>query len=172
MGCSGCKNIETININTTKNDNKIESINNNFIFDNPKEIIILDLKGKFKGNSNFVSFCQNNFPNLENLNLSNNNLSDISELKNLTAPKLRILDLSNNNIEDIKVFKEVDFVLEELNLKGNPINQIGVFIEAKSLNNLKILRASIINNESNDKTLQNQLKNRVPTLDLSLSEKK
>ena len=85
--------------------------------------------------------------------------------------------------------------MEELYLKGNSIEQIGVFVEAKSLKNLKILRASIIDNESNrsiitnmknniknceceineqknDKILQEQLKNRAPTLELSLSVKK
>ena len=84
------------------------------------------------------------------MNLSNNNLSDITELKNLVAPKLRILDLSNNNIENIDVFKELNFPLEELYLNGNKIEQIGIFVETKILQNLKILRLSnIVDNESN-----------------------
>ena len=173
MGCTGCKNTETINNKRIETDNTIIPINNNFIYDNPEEIIELDLKGKFKDTSNFISFCQNNFPNLENLNLSNNNLSDISELQKLKAPKLIILDLSNNNIKDLEVFKKVDFVLEELYLKGNSIDQIGVFVEAKSLENLKILHASIIDNENtitnmkkNNIILREQLIKKVPTLEL------
>ena len=180
MGCSGCKNIETNNNKRIGTDNTYIPINNNFIFDNPEKIIDLDLKGKFKDPSNnFKTLCQNNFPNLENLNLSNNNLSDISELQKLKAPKLIILDLSNNNIKDLEVFKKVDFVLEELYLKGNSIDQIGVFVEAKSLENLKILHASIIDNENtitnmkkNNIILREQLIKKVPTLELSLSVKK
>ena len=53
MGCSGGKNTATINNKTIKTDNIIEPIKNgkiinNFIFDNPKEIIELDLKGNLR----------------------------------------------------------------------------------------------------------------------------
>ena len=70
--------------------------------------------------------------------------------------------------------------MEELYLKGNSIDQIGVFVEAKSLENLKILHASIIDNESNRSIITNMQKNniilreqlikKVPTLELSLSK--
>ena len=103
----------------------------------------LDLKGKLNTLENFKIFCNNKFPNLENLNLSSNNLTDISELKKLKAPKLKILDLSDNSIQNIDIFKELDFPLEELYLEGNGINNIEIFINAPILKNLKKLRLSV-----------------------------
>ena len=160
MGCGG------INSCRTTADKKIEINNNKLIettFNNQDQI---DLNGKLlELFSDFSSFCNNSFPNLENLKLGNNNLSDISELKNLKAPKLKILDLSNNKIENLDVFKEVDFVLDELYLKGNSINQIGIFVDAKSLQKLKKLRISMIDNERN-KNLITNLKQTIKDLNM------
>ena len=61
------------------------------------------------------------FPLLEDLNLSNNNLSNISGLKELKAPKLRILNLNNNGISNLDIFRQLTFPLEELYLEGNNI---------------------------------------------------
>ena len=99
-------------------------------------------------------------PYLENLNLSNNNISDISELKSLNVPNLKILDLSFNNIEKCDVFLELNFILEELNLIGNEINQFGIFEQAKSLKNIKkLLLHSNDDNETNKKKLSNLQEN-------------
>lgn len=49
----------------------------------------------------------NSIPNLENLTLSYNKLTDISNLKGLND--LTYLDLSYNNIEDITVLQELDY---------------------------------------------------------------
>ena len=167
MGCSGCiKTIQTLNIRT---------INTKFIsnlFDNiDKNIINLDLNNKIKEIYDFNALCQLDLPNLENLNLSNNNLFDISGLGTLKVPKLKILDLSHNNLSDISelksfkvpslkildlsynnikkfdVFKELDFILEELNLIGNEITYIGIFEQANCLKKLKKLRFDINDNE-------------------------
>ena len=143
MGCSGCiKTIQTLNIRT---------INTKFIsnlFDNiDKNIINLDLNNKIKEIYDFNALCQLDLPNLENLNLSNNKLSDISELKSFKVPNLKILDLSYNNIKKFDVFKELDFILEELNLIGNEITYIGIFEQANCLKKLKKLRFDINDNE-------------------------
>ena len=156
MGCSGCKNIETIKTKT-----EIDKINDKI---NPNLETLethIDKNGKLKDEKDFISFCNNDYPKLVNLNLSNNNLTDISELKKLIAPNLKILDLSNNNIKDLDVFKEVNFFLEELYLNGNCIKQIGIFIDAKSLKNLKKLRASINDNDYEKKKIIDKLKKNI-----------
>jgi len=159
MGCSGCKNIEAIKTITTIRK-KVETNNDKFSPNLENLEAHIDKNGKLKEEKDFISFCNNDYPNLINLNLSNNNLTDISELKKLRAPNLKILDLSNNNIKDLDVFKEVNFVLEELYLNGNFIEQIKVFIEAKSLKNLKKLHASINDNDNeNKKIIDNMKKN-------------
>ena len=152
MGCSVLYNDSTIRSQETIDRNfepKKTIINQlipNLIIDSIKE---LDLKGKLKSNSDFISFCHYNLPNLEILNLSSNNLTDISELKELKAPKLRILYLIGNKITNFEVFKDLDFPLKELYLESNINNQIGIFNNAKNLKYLRQLTLSIIENDNN-----------------------
>ena len=126
---------------------------------------VLDLKNKLKDKSEFSDFCNKKFPNLENLNLSYNNLSDISELKNLIAPNLKILDLSGNQIENLEVFRELNFKLEELYLKGNSIKNLKILLEAKSLQNLRKLRIDNIDYESN-KDILSKIKEKIKDFDI------
>ena len=157
MGCSSCKTIKTKTNTTSSTDKRIkyeEQINDNYL-NIPENVDVLNLEGKLLDNSKFVLFCQKNLPNLENLNLKSNNLSDISELKNLNAPKLKILDLSDNNIKDLEPFKEFKFPLEELYLKNNPINQISIFMEENIFKNLNKLRLNNIDYESNKDIISN-----------------
>ena len=142
MGECACKEVQTI---INQGPDKIHfPIKNdiNYCVNNTNDSE-LDLKGKLNTLENFKIFCNNKFPNLENLNLSSNNLTDISELKKLEAPKLKILDLRDNSIQNIDIFKELDFPLEELYLEGNGINNIEIFINAPILKNLKKLRLSV-----------------------------
>ena len=157
MGCSSCKTIKTKTNTTSFTDKRIkyeEQFNNNYL-NIPENVDVLNLEGKLLDNSKFVLFCQKNLPNLENLNLKSNNLSDISGLKNLNAPKLKILDLSDNNIKDLEPFKEFKFPLEELYLKNNPINQISIFMEENIFKNLNKLRLNNIDYESNKDIISN-----------------
>ncbi len=65
------------------------------------------------------------FPNLSELNLSNNCLDDIdSDALVKACPKLRKLDLSYNNITEIKQIIQLKDLekLSELNFVGNPID--------------------------------------------------
>ena len=68
-----------------------------------------------------------NLENIEELYLSNNQIGYIDSLGNL--PKLRIVDLSNNRIDDISPLLELEN-LEYVNVIGNPIphNQIDELI--------------------------------------------
>ena len=100
MGCSSCKNISTINNKKDTFNIKKDKINYKIISNLkiPKDIDRLDLSYKLKNISDYYSFIRMDLPLLENLNLSNNNLSNISGLKELKAPKLKVLDLSNNTL--------------------------------------------------------------------------
>ena len=153
------------------NTNNYENVNcvisNNNILQLDKNANVLDLKNKLKNKSEFSYICNKQFPNLENLNLSNNNLSDISELKKLLVPNLKILDLSGNQIEDLEVFRELNFKLEELYLKGNSIKNLKIFLEANSLQNLRKLRIDNIDYESN-KDILLKMKERISDFDTKL----
>ncbi len=81
-----------------------------------------------------------NFPSLEELNLSSNSIENIENLENL-AKTLKILDLSKN---DISVIEDLDKLvnLEELNLSSNEIGKSDKIENLDKLTNLKSLDLS------------------------------
>ena len=129
MGCNETK---------TKSDSEKITIT---IADKP--ILLL---GGILRQEDLFELCNNNFKKLEELNLSKNDLIDISPLKELKAPKLKKLDLSNNKIENLtgttNSLKEYNFPqLEELNLSYNNLTNI-YELKAFIAPNLKILDIS------------------------------
>ena len=159
MGSSNCCNVATNSSNNKpKSSTKTDQIKTkNYILKSnltiPEKVVDLDLSNKLNEISDFYSFCLMELPNLENLNLSRNNLSDISGLEELKSPNLKILDLSYNNLSNLDSFRKFTFPLEELYLKGNPINQIQIFIEVDILKNLKKLHLCVDDYESNKEAL-------------------
>ncbi|WPD21832.1 MAG: COR domain-containing protein [Candidatus Electrothrix scaldis] len=81
----------------------------------------LDLSGN---NIDDISFLKD-LVQLHTLNLCNNNIRDISALKNLK--KLQYINLSRNNIEDISVIRNFLF-LKELNVENNSIAKLQSWI--------------------------------------------
>ena len=129
MGCSGTK---------TKSESEKITIT---IADKQK----LSLEGILRQEDLF-ELCNNNFRKLEELNLSNNDLIDISPLKVLKAPHLKKIDLSHNKIENVTgttdPFKDYNFPqLEELNLSYNNLTNI-YELKAFIAPNLKIIDIS------------------------------
>ena len=105
----------------------------------------LSLEGILRQEDLF-ELCNNNFRKLEELNLSNNDLIDISLLKVLKAPHLKKIDLSHNKIENVTgttdPFKDYNFPqLEELNLSYNNLTNI-YELKAFIAPNLKIIDIS------------------------------
>ena len=157
MGCFDCKTTSTLSY-PSNNDikNEITETNNYKIKSNlniPKNVDKLDLSNKLKDIVEYYSFLKMEFPLLEDLNLSNNNLSNISGLKELKAPKLRILNLNNNGISNLDIFRQLTFPLEELYLEGNNIKNVKIFTEIDILKHLKKCHLSIDDYESNKESL-------------------
>ena len=99
----------------------------------------LDLSSKNIGNEGLEYLSKIEFKKLKNLDLSNNNISNINALKSIKFKNLEILDLSNNKISDIDVLEKVSFKgLKELNLNNNKITNINI-LEKVNFNELKIL---------------------------------
>ena len=95
------------------------------------------------------------FPQLKELNLSNNNLTNIDGLKSFKTPKLQILNLSHNQISIIidnnNSSKYHDFPqLEELNLSNNQLTNI---YELKSFNAPNLIKLDISFNHFKEKNL-------------------
>ena len=116
MGCTTNKNALTNSTNNIPDNDKT-------VFNFDKNEVEIDLSNNPTEYKNFIKFCADNtFPNLEYLNLSNNNITDLSELRVLKAPQLKKLDLSNNKLNNINILMELKYPLEELDLEGNDID--------------------------------------------------
>lgn len=68
---------------------------------------ILILNNKDIGNEYLDLLCLLQFKRLEEINLRNNNISNINSLINIDSPELKKLDLSYNKIMKVNVFKEL-----------------------------------------------------------------
>ena len=157
MGCSSNKNTLTNTIVKTDNCKFVQN------FD--KDAVEVDLGNKPNEYKDFIKFCTNNeFKKLEYLNLSKNNISDLSELRVLKAPRLKKLDLSNNQLNDIDDLKNLNFPLEELYIEGNNINSIE--FDEPFLKKLKKLKFgnNINYTEKNNEIIEKQLDNVISTL--------
>lgn len=80
------------------------------------------------------------FSYLTELNLKNNNVSDVSQLLNLN--NITTLDLSGNNISSLDIISKINN-LEILNLSANKINDISKISGLKNLINLDLSNNSI-----------------------------
>ena len=144
MGCTYTNTLPLTNEST--DDDRINAIEMNKNLINIKnEEKELNFDNLFNGRIEFDNISNKEFPNIEKLVLSNNNLTDISGLEKLKAPNLKILDLSHNNIDNLEVFKKLNFPLEKLNLDSNKIKDISLLEEIPIFKNLKEL--SIKDNE-------------------------
>ena len=105
------------------------------ILDNEIQII---LNEKIIGNIKLDLFSGDPFKNLEEINLSNNNISNIEPLKNFD--KIKKIDLSYNKINQLKMidlsFNKIQGIggLKDLNLSSNKIEEIEVIRGLKDLN--------------------------------------
>ena len=87
----------------------------------------LKLKRKEINNYSLELITKIEFNNLKELNLSENEISDITVLEKVNFKKLEILNLNYNKLENINILKIVKFKeLKELHLYHNKISDINV----------------------------------------------
>lgn len=101
-----------LNVNLTGNEKKI------------------DLNNKNIDDSLLILLCSIDFPNLEEINLRENNISNFEPLKDIK--NLKNIDLSFNKIEDITPLKKIsesNKEIEKLNLNNNSIYNIDLLKE-------------------------------------------
>ena len=159
-----CINIKNF-VNFIKGSNLLNLFNKSFncnIKSNDKKI---NLKNKEIGDFGFQLLCKLNLEELEQLILSNNNISNIDDLKFLTSRKLKKLNLGHNNIRNVNIFQNINFPLEELDLSSNRIDNINVFENLKNncLKDLQKLKLYCNNFklDQNNKNIQKQLKEKL-----------
>ena len=101
--------------------------------------IKINLNNRNVGNIELNLMCQVGFENLKEINLSNNNISDIAPIKNLTTTQLQKVDLSSNKIQNINVLETVlenNKDIESIKLNNNLIKDITI-LKKKKLSVLK-----------------------------------
>ena len=90
------------------------------------------------GNEGFKLLSQIPFNNIEliiSLNLSENNISDITPLLKMDLSNLRTLNLSNNRIEEIEIFGQLNLShLVTLNLVNNKLKEFKVLSKINIFN--------------------------------------
>ena len=120
--------------------NKLEQkilsyFNNKFNIELTGKEIKLDLNNKNIGNIDLNLLCSVDFINLEEINLSNNNISDFGPLQNLK--KLKVIDLSFNKINNINA-------LESLSKTNNKLEKL--YLNNNMIKNVEILKKNIFPN--------------------------
>ena len=128
-------------INEYNNKNIIKKLNEifNLKLKDDDNLQKLDLTWKWFGNKGIENLYNFDIPNLKELNLRGNQISDIKVLEKVKFENLEILNLSFNEISDIKVLEKVKFEnLKELYLSYNRISDIKV-LEKVKFENLKEL---------------------------------
>ena len=118
------KSEDGINILDNFDEKNLIEFNKKFNLNIKSDITKLDLSHKY---NNCWEYLQKlNLIELKELNLSDNDISDIKFLEKVKFEKLEKLDLSRNeNISDYNILTKVNFKeLKELNLTGNNISDI------------------------------------------------
>ena len=118
------------------------------------DIKALNLKEEYIGNEGLKDLVEIIFKELEELDLSNNKISDINILEKANFKQLNKLNLSNNKISDINILEKANFKqLNKLNLSHNKISDINIL---EKVNLKKLKRLDLFDNEI-DKEKNNSL---------------
>ena len=99
----------------------------------------LNLSLKYIGNEGFKDLCKIGLNGLKNVDLNNNNISDINELNIVRMDQLEYLNLGDNRISDLNIIGIINLNnLRQLFLYNNKIQDIN-FLGNANLENLMIL---------------------------------
>ena len=100
----------------------------------------LSLNNKGLNDDDFKLISQIHFPNLKDLDISKNNIKDISPLKNIDTSNLEYLYMNDNKIENIDNFDSLNLTkLIELGLQNNNIKNVSPLLKS-NLPKIELLR--------------------------------
>ena len=114
-------------LNKIKNLERIilNELNSKFEIKLTGEELEINLNGKNVGNLDLKLLCSIYYKNLEKIDLSNNNISNLEEIKHLDSPNLKKLILKNNNIKSIEPLTNINSDnLKDIDLSYNKIENI------------------------------------------------
>ncbi len=151
--------------------------------------VSLNLSNKNIGNNELNLITSIPFDNLEEINLSQNSISDIYILKNFNLKKIKSIDLSLNNINNLKGNRRLDLSFNCINNIGNdkikkyinkPINSLEKSIPINLNSNLiekdiEELKSILIDNEetflaNNENNIKKELSNKINKLEKKILE--
>ena len=124
---------EFIELNYKNNEILLKKFNDKYDLDiSDTKIKEIYLSERNLGYICLNDLCEIEFKELKELNLSNNNISDIKAFEKAKFDNLEILNLNCNQIWNLKILEKVNFKqLSELYLSSNFISDIEVFENAK-----------------------------------------
>ena len=120
-----------------------------------RQEIKLNLNGKNIGNIELELISGIEFKNLVELNISNNNISNIEPLKRMKSPNLKKIDISYNPIENIDAIKQMKAKIEEINLENTNI----IKKDIQDLKNIIIHGIDLKNNKNKECILKYEINN-------------
>lgn len=103
-----------------------------------RDTVSVVLSGKGLNNADFAALCT--LPELENLSVSDNAISDISPVAGLT--KLTSLQLSNNAVSDLSALGGLGN-LKTLYLDGNPVSDLTPLYSLRGLRTLSLKNVAV-----------------------------
>ena len=118
----------------------IENFNKKFKtkFNGQEEILIL--RKKEMNDEDFKLLTKIGFSRLKHLDLGENKITDISDLKTINTSNLSYLSFNDNNIKSISVLESLDLSnLKELGLKNNKISDVSTLLKS-DLPSIEFLR--------------------------------
>ena len=119
----------------------LAKLNEDFQIDFEGKELKLSLRGRKLGDIGFHLLSKIQFTDLKDIDVSNNSISNISDLNNMVLPHLEFINLSENKITDVEPIAKLDSKnLKEIFLQDNRIKDFSPFLRSNfpSLERLRI----------------------------------
>ena len=129
----------------------LAKLNEDFKIDFEGNELKLSLRGRKLGDIGFQLLSKIQFTDLKDIDVSNNSISNISDLNNMVLPHLEFINMSENKITNAEPIAKLDSKnLKEIFLQGNRINDFSPFLSS----NFPALERLRIENNNFNKDLQ------------------
>lgn len=119
----------------------LAKLNEDFQIDFEGNELKLSLRGRKLGDIGFQLLSKIQFTDLKDIDVSNNSISNISDLNNMVLPHLEFINMSENKITDVEPIAKLDSKnLKEIFLQDNRIKDFSPFLRSNfpSLERLRI----------------------------------